>query len=364
MTLKEEFEVKLERIRTFMDEKGAEGVFLKRQDNFAWLTCGGRNYVASGEMGNCGLLITKDGHYAITNNIEAPRVRKEENLDELGFDVRKGTWHDTAFEEKEISSIVKGGSVARDFGESSIAEDVKLLRMNLTEAEVERYLEIGNEASEAMESAALTIARGDREYEIAARIIKNMEERGLEKISCMVAADERIRAYRHPLPTDNQVKNIVQIGGNFRKKGLVVCMTRFISLSPVTSEYRKQFRDNQIIDGTYISSSQPGSTYVQALLEGKKMYEALGYADEFEKHHQGGPIGYANRDYRVDYTTNGIIQPCQAFCWNPSITGSKSEDTSIVSEKMPKMVTKPVLFPSVEIEAGGVKLIRPDILER
>ena len=94
------------------------------------------------------------------------------------------------------------------------------------------------------------------------------------------------------------------------------------------------------------------------------MYEELGYGEEFDKHHQGGPIGYAGRDYRVNFSTNGKIQEQQGFCWNPSITGTKSEDTCIVTKDSVTMVTGPVLFPKAEISAGGVTLTRPAILER
>ncbi len=364
MELKEEFSIKLGRVRKLMEEKGLDGVFLKRQDDFAWLSCGGRNYVGAGDMGNCGLLVTHDGYYAITNNIEAPRMAAEENLGELGFDIKAGVWHDSGFEGKEIAALTDGGKVGKDFGEGSIAEDIKGIRMDLTEAEIDRYLSNGHDASEAMEEAAATIAKGDIEYSIAARIIKNMEDRGLEMVSCMVAADERIRSYRHPLPTGKTVENLVQIGGNFRRDGLIICMTRYVSLSPLSDALKKQYHDNQIIDGTYIAASRPGTIYSDALLAGKRMYEELGYGEEFDKHHQGGPIGYAGRDYRVGFTTNGRIQDHQAFCWNPSITGTKSEDTCIVTKDGVQMVTGPVLFPKVVVSAGGMNLERPAILER
>ena len=74
----EERSVKLNRLYAIMDDKNLDAIYLKRQDNFAWLTGGGINYVGLGEMGNCGLLVTRDGKtYAITNNIEAPRMRDE-----------------------------------------------------------------------------------------------------------------------------------------------------------------------------------------------------------------------------------------------------------------------------------------------
>ncbi len=364
MDIKKEFGIKLDRIRALLRKKDLSAVFLKRQDDYAWITCGGRNYVGAGDMGNCGMLITEDGFYAITNNIEAPRMKSEEHLNELGAEVLYGLWYETDFEKKAIASLVPDGKVGYDFGKESIAEDIKLIRMDLTEYEISRYLGIGQDASEAIETACSAIAQGDTEYLTASRVLMEMEKRGLEPISCMVAADERISLYRHPLPTSKCIDKFVQIGGNFRREGLIICMTRYVSFGTPAASLAKQMKDNQLIDCTYMASSIPGKEFTYPLQKGKEAYEALGYGEEFSKHHQGGPIGYAGRDYRVDSGTPGKIQEHQAFCWNPSITGTKSEDTCIVTPEGIQMVTKPVLFPSVEIIAEGKSFIRPDILRK
>jgi Xaa-Pro aminopeptidase len=364
MTLEQEFRIKLARLRSLMQQKELDGVFLKRQDDFAWLSCGGRNYVGAGDLGNCGLLVTPDGHYAVTSTVEAGRMLAEENLGPLGFAMRAGTWHDAAFEAETIEAIVPSGRVGRDFGYgNNVAGEVKELRLELTEGEVEKYREAGSLASRAMEETACGIRPGDSEYAIAARIMKNMETRGLELVSCMVAADERISDYRHPLPTGRQVEKRVQIGGNFRLRGLVVCMTRYVNFVPVSDELRRQYRANQRIDCICMANSIPGESYQRPLLAGKAAYEELGYGGEFDKHHQGGPIGYAGRDYRVDFTVAGTIKNHQAFCWNPSITGTKSEDTVIISKAGVEMISRPVIFPKASIEACGATFIRPDILE-
>ncbi|MDR1708323.1 MAG: peptidase M24 [Candidatus Accumulibacter sp.] len=363
MTLEQEFQIKLERLRGLMRRRELDGVFLKRQDDFAWLSCGGRNYVGAGDLGNCGLLVTADRHYAVTSTVESQRMLDEENLGALGFEMHAGFWHEGAFEAKTIESLVPSGRVGYDFGGQSLANEIKELRLELTESEIEAYREGGRLASLAMEEAAAGIRPGDAEYAVAGRIMRNMEASGLEFSSCMVAADERIGAYRHPLPTAKKIEKRVQIGGNFRMRGLTLCMTRYVNFEPVSDALRRQYRANQFIDVTYMANSIPGESYQRPLLAGKAAYEELGYAAEFDKHHQGGPIGYAGRDYRVDFTVKGVIQNHQAFCWNPSITGTKSEDTVIVSQNGIEPITRPIIFPKVDIEAGGVTLVRPDILE-
>ncbi|MDR3221740.1 MAG: M24 family metallopeptidase [Candidatus Accumulibacter sp.] len=365
MNISQEFEVKTERLRNLLAQRSLDAIYLKRQDDFAWLSCGGRNYVGAGDLGNCGLLVSKDGLFAVTSTIEANRMMAEENIGELGFSMRAGVWHDASFEAKTIESLVPGGKVGYDFGQANnVAADVKDLRMDLTEAEIGKYRKIGSLAAQVMEHVTGGVKPGDSEFEIAARIIGEMEAQGLELVSCMVAADERIADYRHPLPTYKRVKGRVQTGGNFKLYGLIVCMTRYVNFEPVSKRLREQYRVTQLIDCTYMARSTPGATYQTPLLAGKKAYETHGYPDEFDKHHQGGPIGYAGRDFRVDHTVGGVIREHQAFCWNPSITGTKSEDTIIVTGKGVEILTAPDVFPKVSIEACGKKFVRPDILER
>ena len=363
MTKQEELKYKLSRLRDIMSDRNLDGIYVKRQDDFAWLSCGGRNYVGVGDMGNCGLLVTRDKCYAISNNIERPRMIDENNLEDMGFEYHSFIWHNGAREGEILTSLVPSEKIGFDYGgKNNILSDIKAVRMDLTEAEIERYIAIGKAASEAIESAAQLIRKGMTEYEIAGRIIKNMEDCGLEELSCMVAADERIFKYRHPLPTAKCVEKRVQMGGNFRRDGLVICLTRYASFGPLSIDLENQMKTNQLIDCTLIAASEPGTVLCDALLKGKAKYEELGYGDEFNKHHQGGPIGYAGRDYRVDFGVKDTIKAHQGFCWNPSITGTKSEDTYIVEKGKRTPITKPILFDKVEIESGGFFFERPATL--
>jgi Xaa-Pro aminopeptidase len=367
MTRIEELAVKLGRIRALMQAAKLDGVYLKRQDDFAWLTCGGQNYLGWGEMGNCGLLVTADTTYAVTNIIEKQRMIDEERLEELGFKIWAGIWYENDFERKTIESLVPSMNLGVDFHSplgKNIEGDIKRLRLSLTEGEIERLRRVGYMASLAMEEACASLRPGDREMDAIKRIAGALFDQGMEFTSLMCAADDRILNYRHAIPTMNQMRERVQIGGNMRKWGLTVCMSRYVNFVPVTEAIRKQYRLNQEIDCTLMVNTIPGRTYQEPLDAAKTIYVKNGLAEEFKKHHQGGPIGYANRDYRVDYDLKGTIMENQAFCWNPSITGTKSEDTILVRTEGFEFITRPILFPKVEIEVGGKRFIRPDIWEK
>lgn len=59
-----------------------------------------------------------------------------------------------------------------------------------------------------------------------------------------------------------------------------------------------------------------------------------------------------------------MIQEHQAFTWNPSITGTKSEDTILATAGGPEMITRPVCYPTLSMEGSGVRFTRPAILEK
>ncbi|MCX5855899.1 MAG: peptidase M24, partial [Deltaproteobacteria bacterium] len=121
---------------------------------------------------------------------------------------------------------------------------------------------------------------------------------------------------------------------------------------------------NVFIDCAFMAASRPGVPAREVLRKGVEAYGAKGYPEEWKLHHQGGSIGYNPRDYRVNPETPDIIQENQAFAWNPSITGTKSEDTILATSRDVELITKPVLYPTLSCEAEGSTFVRPNILEK
>jgi hypothetical protein len=75
-------------------------------------------------------------------------------------------------------------------------------------------------------------------------------------------------------------------------------------------------------------------------------------------------MGYHIRDSICNAESTELVQENQCFCWNPSISGTKSEDGFIAQKEGFAFITKPVLFPTLKIQAEGIEFIRPSILER
>jgi Xaa-Pro dipeptidase len=362
----QEVKEKKKRVRTLMSELHLDAVLLRKQCNFSWLTCGGLNLVGiATEMGAASLLIASDKEYVICNNIEATRIEKEEKIPEQGYELRPYPWYDGQ-EEKTVREITKEKRVGCDSpfpGTTDISKDFDPLRYELFPEEIERYKILGHQTSKAIEAVAAGIKPGDRECTVIGRLAEKLWENRIDYITTFCAADERISQYRHPIPTENEIRKRVMLGVNSRKWGLIVSLTRFVQFGKVPEDFKERYRANVYIDCVFMANTIPGSPVVDTFKKGLAAYAEMGYPEEYKLHHQGGAIGYVGRDYRVNFNTKEIVRENQAFTWNPSITGSKSEDTMLATSDGPVLLSKPVTFPVLTIDVEGRSFNRPGILE-
>ena len=365
MAIQGEIKEKERRVRDFLRLKGLKALLLKRQANFSWMTCGGLNLVGiTTEMGATSLLITEESKFVISNNIEAPRMIEEEGLEKQGFVPKIFPWHEDQ-EVALVKELVGEGLVGSDvpFPNATIlAEDIARLRYSLTPEEIERYRWLGERVSSALEKTMMMAKKGEKESEVVARLCREIWKDRIDPIMLMAAADDRIFKFRHPIPTEKKIEKYLMVSVNARKWGLIVSLTRFVYFGRLPKELRAKYEANVFIDCTMMAHTRPGVPAKEVLQKGIDAYRERGYPEEWELHHQGGSIGYMGRDYRTNFKTPDLIQENQAFTWNPSITGTKSEDTILATSKGPEMITKPILYPTLSMTVEGISFTRPAIL--
>jgi Xaa-Pro dipeptidase len=367
MAISDEIREKERRIREFLRAKDLRALLLKRQANFSWLTAGGLNLVGiTTEVGAASLLITETGKYVITNNIESPRMVEEEKLEEQGYEIRSYPW----YEEREasmVSEIVGAGALGSDvpFPKAIVlTEEIARLRYSLTADELVRYRWLGERVSAALESTIAATRRGEKESEVVGRLCNELWKDRIDPVTLMSAADERISRFRHSIPTEKRVERILMVSVNARKGGLIVSLTRFVHFGKIPLELKKRYEANVWIDCVFMAATRPGVPAAEVMRKGIEAYRAKGYPEEWKLHHQGGSIGYTGRDYRCHFQTPDIVQENQAFTWNPSLTGTKSEDTILATSGGMELITRPILYPTLSVEAEGIAFVRPDILQK
>ena len=367
MTIVDEIKEKERRVREFLRSKGLKALLLKRQANFSWMTGGGLNLVGiTTEVGATSLLITENSKFVISNNIEAPRMIQEEGLEKQGFILKIFPWH----EDQEVSilkELIGDGPVGCDVpfpNTLMLAEEIARLRYSLTPEEQERYRWLGERVSSALEKILMETRSGEKESEVVGRLCRELWTDRIDPVTLMSAADDRIFKFRHPIPTERKIERYLMVSVIARKWGLVVSLTRFVYFGKLPEELRKKYEANVFIDCMFMAHTRPGVLAREVFQKGIDAYQEKGYPDEWRLHHQGGSIGYTGRDYRVNFKSTDIIQENQAFTWNPSITGTKSEDTILATAKGPVMITRPILYPTFRIEVENITFIRPAILEK
>ncbi len=364
-SVKQEIQEKLVRLRKLIEGKNLKALLLKRHVNFSWLTAGGTNVLCMAQdTGVSSILVTDDRSYVIVSNIEAPRMKEEEKVVAKGFELVEYSWYEEN-EMKIVREICGEGSIGCDItfpGTQDLSGEINRCRYQLLGTEKERYLWLGKEVSWTLEEVLCSLHPGVLESEVAAEIALRLWKKRIEPIGLQVAADERAYRFRHPVAFRNPARRLLLASVMARYGGLVTTVTRMVYFGTPSPEFLKQYRDNVRIECEMIALSRPGNKAVLLLQRAVELYQELGYPEEWKRHHQGGAMGYLPRDYRVDFECQENILENQAFCWNPSIAGTKSEDGFISTSHGPLFITYPVRFPVFNLEVENFHFERPDLL--
>lgn len=353
--MKKEIEIKWERCKRFLKDNELNGLIINKVSNFAWFTGGKINYVGvHTEKGASSLLITEKNIFLVSNNIEFNRIVEEE-LKDFDFLHLKFNWYEENVE-NEIKKVVKG-TVKNDFDLS-----IEKLHFPLIDEEISRYKKLGKETSEIITEVGKNLKEGKTELEIAGKISYRLWKKNIFPVVLLIASDERIKKYRHPVAKNKKIKNNLMIVVCGRREGLIVSLTRIVSFGKIDEELKKKHLSCCKIDACFILNSILGNKVSGVFKKAIEIYEKEGYKDEWKLHHQGGPTGYLTRYYKANFNSNEKIEEKWAFAWNPSITGTKSEDTIITTENLPLIITEDKNWPLIEIEYDGKIIKRPDIL--
>lgn len=361
-----ELEVKEARLRDLMGQLSLDALLLSRRDTFAWTTGGKNNHVnKSSEYGFFDLLILPHRKYCLASRIEAPRAMEEELAGQEYILADYDWWEGR---EETVRRIVGTGRLGADglFPRAfEVNEALRRLRFTLLPDEVVRFREVGRLTTKALEETAREIEPDWSEHRIAARMSERAMSRGVEAVVTLVATDERIFRYRHPIDTEKRLERYAMLVLCGRKYGLVANLTRLVHFGPPPGELQEKLEKVASIDAEMISRTVVGAGLGDIFHAGMAAYAAVGYPEEWKLHHQGGIAGYNGREILAVPNSQEVVQDGQAFAWNPSIRGVKSEDTILVLGDCSEILTASVSWPSLAIElSDGSILMRPGLLVR
>lgn len=359
----EELKEKFSRVRETMKRLKLEGILMTQTPNYYWIT-GGKNDIVDKGSGNAAsrVLLLTEKAYVFCNSSEFYRVSEEEITDD-SFEKVMYYWHED--EAEVIGKYIAGkkiGSDNGDFGTKNIAYEIQKMRYILTESERARMFEIGPECAKILEDCVREIKKGQTELEVAGKVQDAFVAKGYTLPVCLIGSDDRLLKYRHPLPKDKGIENIVMVAVCSQKYGLTISISRIKAFTNFSKEMQDKYDALLKIDATYILNTKAGVPSKEVLQKAYEAYKEFGYEKDFHLHHQGGALGYLTRDYCTNFNTEEMVQNHQAYSWNPTISGVKVEDTYIIEGDEQNIVSYSGSWVYREVTVGGKTILRPDIL--
>jgi antitoxin VapB len=364
-----ELQEKQDRLTRAAQAAGLGGILLATHHNIAWLTGGRSNRVdTSREAGTARLLVTAEGRgYVLANAIEMPRLL-DEAFAGLGFEPVEYPWTDdqhAAFAVKTARGLLSGdGGIGADWPlpETSFIEPaIARVRARLTRAEVDRYRVLGRDAGRIVADVCRALTPGDDERTIARTVTDALGSVLARGVVTLIGSDERLRRYRHPVPTATRWKHVVLVAVCAERDGLVVGLSRIVAAGVTPPDLMTRTRATGSVFARLLDATRPGASGASLYRAAADAYAAAGFAGEERRHHQGGAIGYRARDWVAHPASEEIVQDQQAFAWNPSITGTKIEDTALVTGDRIELITSTPDWPGIPMHVRGDVLEAADV---
>ncbi len=343
----------------------------------AWATGGlGPPVDRGARTADAWVVVTATSAALVTTVVEKDRVETEYRPQEHGFSLVAVDWFDT---EQLPAACAEIAGVAAPLlpcdGHPALGPDVGAdlveLRLALCAAARTELRELGSLAASALGDALRSWRPGQStDRDIQAHVAERLEAGGADSPVLIVGSDDRVRRFRHPLAVGETARELVMAVVVARRAGLHVATTRFASTRAACVESRELQDRVDLVDDEVLRATVPGATYGHVVSALGDAYRRAGAPDAWRQHYQGGPVGFAQREFELAPVGTGdrfwstTVEPDHAVAWNPSLPGgAKCEDTYLVGVSGLTRVTEQQGWPSRPARHGSPLDDRPAVLE-
>jgi Xaa-Pro dipeptidase len=364
--MEQEVQHKLDKVRQLMHERGLEAMLLYGRPNFSWITGGEAPSVdeSTGRIAACAV-VTGDVAYVVADKAEITRLNEGSRLEQKGFKLVTRPWYQGLPDPSEYGARNAVGADTLMCGAVYLGDQVAPLRYELEPEEIERYRWLGSQLAKALEEVARCVEPGMTEHKISSLLAVRLVDSGITPVLTLIATDGRTIGCSQPVPTYSRMEQYATMAVSGSRWGLVANATRTACIGPIPGDVRAWHDAATQIDAAAIAATRPGRPVSDVYHEIVKTYGNTDYPDEWQKHHLGGATGYLVRDYLATEASKETIGNNQAFAWNPSVHGMRSEDTIIATEDGPDIITHTGNWPMRSIRVSDdTDIVRPDILVR
>lgn len=354
-----EISAKIEQMRSWLQALDAGAVRLRGTDWFAWATGGGSNTVLlTAETGVAEIIVTAQDAYVMTDTIEAPRLKDEEVPH--GYAWHVAPWADASVRERFVAELANGATIVSDCpgqGETHLPSTFLEQRYRLLDSERNRYRDVGRRAAEAMTEVMVAARPEWTEYQLAGAGAEALWARGLHPALTLAAGERRLPVHRHATPSAERLGRRAMLVFCARGHGLIANLTRFVHFGGAGTHPDQDALF--AIEAAGLRACRPGSMLSEVYAALSDAYQTHGFPDAIRQHHQGGITGYLAREVVATSQTLVPLDAGMAVAFNPSLPGTKLEDTFLLTDSLPENLTLDPKWPTVMHEG----LARPIPLE-
>lgn len=326
----------------------SDAVRLRGVDWFAWATAGGSNVVLlAAETGVAEVLVTGGDAFILTDEIEAERLRDEEVP--AGFDWHVAPWAEPEQRERFVREAAGGGRVFSDrpgSGEVLLPASFRVRRQVLSEPEQSRYRDVGRRAAQAMSDVLRAARPAWSEWQLAGAGAEALWGCGLHPALTLAAGAARLPRYRHPTPSGAPLGDEAMLVFCARGFGLYANLTRFVRFRS-GEDARRRDETVRAVEAAGLQACRPGRTLADVYQALADAYREAGVPDAIREHHQGGITGYLAREIISTPATATPLETGMAVALNPSLPGTKIEDTFLLGTAGLENLTLDSAWPSV-----------------
>lgn len=365
MTIPPEAQEKERRLHTALSVLGYDSVILTRRSNFAWITCGGE--AVSSRVSHTSpvyLVITPQRKYAVGYVMDLPWAM-ESVLGNLEYDgVALPTFGKTP--EQVALELAEGRTAADDLflGVDDIQRHIVRLHEPYTPEEIARYRQLAAECAAIQAAVARWVEPGMTERQVLAHVWRLYLERGIEGHYMFVGADDRIRRFRHPVPSDKPIEQAVLIAPGVAKWGLLMSTSRLIYFGEPPEDIRRRFHAMATIQAALLARTQVGTPLTALFDLIMELFGQLGYPEERYNHFHGGPVGYWAGYAERMRDPQEVVKPNMAFLFYLTVAGVHCEELMLVDDQKAEIVSVDAEWPRLHISFEGQNIAVPDIFVR
>jgi Xaa-Pro aminopeptidase len=349
-----ELATKSERLLAWLARESADGAFLCREENVAWLACGGELQRPDAPAA---FLVAADRRVLLVPAEDADRVRQEE-LRGTGVEILPAAGTSPAALAEQARALVPAGKrLAADVPGLGIAfaPPPAALRSTFLPEEIDRLNKLGRDAARVLEDVASECYRGVLEREVAGRLAAECIRHQIRPRSLLAGADERIETYPRPVPKGAAAERVLALGLVAARGGLHVVVSRMICLVRPTAAQLDRYATLADLAARLQHECRAGETI------GAAVQRALARPGA-SAGRLGGVCGYGFPEEEAHPGSLWKLKRDQALGWTLAAPGVLCHETMLVGSEGAEVVTTSDNWPHRRLTIGGRDYEIPDLM--